>query len=718
MSAGTETLPVSGQPARHGVVGAPARLESRVPFADDFRTVLDALRRRFGLFLLVVAAVMAAAAVWLHYKVPLYLATATIVLDSPRQVVPSAPSVLSDSEPESSILDTQVEVIRSRVVVGRTVDMLGLAGNAEGSATSRAEIIDDFRDSLSVARIGLSRALSISYEDQDPQQAARVANAVARAYLDHQLDEKRQATKEANQWLRQSVDELAVQVASAEAAVETYRARAGLLVVKGATSTENELADIDSGLSNARKDLGDAEARLSGYQGAFERYGAASAAAIVATPTMQGLRGQYGALMNQKAQLSPTLGALHPQMVELEKQIAGLKEQLNAEARRTIDELRGEVSIAANKLEALTKVRDRSRRRLITDNSANVELIQLQSNAESLRGLYVAMLNRLQQTAAQESLGQVNATIVSEAVAPLEPSSPRRNVVLLGAAMAGIVLAMLTVVLMQLFDHTIVRPSDLELWTGLPLLALVPRLTRRDLRIGTDTFSMADVVLGKPMSLFTESFRNLRAAVFGLLERRESLVIQVTSGTFGEGKTLCSIAFARTAALDGKRVLLIDADTRRRSLSESLGIDATAGLSELLRGKVELNDVIVPGGTSRRPHVLPLAKTDPQPYDLFSTQAFEQLLEKLRKDFDIIVIDSAPVLALAEPISIAARVDAIVLVARWAKTPVDVTLKALEELKRAGGRVVGTVLTHVNVRSVSRRAYGRQYYPALMRYYR
>jgi succinoglycan biosynthesis transport protein ExoP len=716
MSSQLRLLPTSNQLLYGDAANSAPHADAAAPFSDDLRIVVETLRMRAGLFFVAFGSVVVSALVWLNYAVPLYSATATIVLDAPRQIVPNSPMVLEDVEPDSSVVDTQVQVIRSRVVVGLAAERVGLPEEGEEQGLSRIEVIDAARDRLLVERVGLSHALSITYEDEDAERAALLSNAIAAAYLEHQLDVKQQATRDANEWLRQSVDELRSQLADAEAAVESYRARSGLLVAKGATSTESELTDFDDGLSNARRDLSDAEAQLAGYQGALQRFGPANAAEVVASPTMQQLRAQLGVLANQKAQMSPTFGALHPQMVELNRQIAGLQEQMNAEARRTIEELRSNVTIARNKVEGLLSIRDGSRRQLATDNSANLTLVELQSKAESLRALYEAMLSRFQQTASQESLGQINATIVSEAVVPTTPSSPNWKAILAGSLAIGVAFGVFAVLLAQLFDQTIVRPEDLERRTGTPLLALVPQLTKRDLMVGTQPVPIVDVVLEKPMSLFTESFRNLRVAVLGTVGGGEPIAVQLTSGTFAEGKTLCSIAFARTAARDGKRVLLIDGDTRRRSLTHYLGIDADAGLCDLLRGEVTFNDVVVSSG-AHLPYVLPLARHSEASYDVFSTKAFEQLLVELKKRFDLIVIDSAPVLAVAEPISIASRVDAVVLVTRWSKTPVDVVLKTLEEIKRAGGRVVGTVLTHVDVKQVSSRAYGRKHYPALMKYY-
>ena len=692
--------------------------DAMTSFSDDLKSVLAALRRRAGIFVAAFVFVLAAALAWIYYSIPIYSARATIVLDPPQQIVTNSPSVLADVEPDSTVVDTQVQVIQSRVVLGRVVDRLGLLGAAEGPALTRDNVIDVVRRNLSVVRVGLSNALSIAYQDEDAAAAARTANAIAAAYLEHQLEVKQQATRDANQWLAQGVEELRAQVAAAETAVDRYRARAGLLIAKGATSTESELTDLDVALSGARRDLSDAEARLGGYQDALARSGPANAAEVVATPMMQQLRTQSGSLHNQKAQLSPALGALHPQMVELNRQITGLQEQMNAEAQRTVEELKTDVVIAENKVAGLLAIRDQSRARLAKDNSANIELAQLQTNAESVRKIYEGMLTRLTQTTSQETLGQVSATIVSEAIAPTVPDSPNKRVIIAAAVGLGLAFGAFAVLLAQLFDKTIVRPEEFERRTQVPLLAMVPQLRGHDLKMSGNVVPITDFVLGKPASHFAESFRNLRVAVLDSADSEDAVVVQITSGTFAEGKTVCSIAFARTAAIDGKRVLLIDADVRRRSLTEALGIVAEVGLLEVLRGEAELHDVLIPGAAKRSPYVLPLSATDAGSHDVFSSKAFETLLLQLKKGFDLIVIDSAPVLAIAEPLSLAKRVDLVVVVARWAKTPIEIVQKALEEIRRAGGNIAGTVLTHVDIKKVTKQSYGRKYYPALMRYYR
>ncbi len=124
------------------------------------------------------------------------------------------------------------------------------------------------------------------------------------------------------------------------------------------------------------------------------------------------------------------------------------------------------------------------------------------------------------------------------------------------------------------------------------------------------------------------------------------------------------------------------------------------------------------GDKHKQPHILPLSTAATVPHDSFSSESFKTLLDTLKRAFDLIVIDSAPVLAVADSIALSRRADAVVLVTRWATTPLEIVLKAIEEIHRVGGRVAGILLTQVNVKKVTDQQFGRGYYPAMLKYYR
>lgn len=715
-------------------------------FADDLTMVLQTLWRRRTAFILGFVPVILVAGVYLQLATPQFMASATLVIDPRKQTVTTSPEVLADADPNSAVIDTQVQLIKSREVLGRAVDKLEESGYQKGSSTPgllqrlvnsvktvarppveaqlelpqrdlRQEAIDQLSSGLDVSRVDLTFAIRINYESEDPEYSARAANAIGAAYREYQLELKQQATKEANQWLSEQVTELRKRVETAESAVDLYRSKSGLLTARGSTSTESQVTNLDLGFNEAQQILTAARAKLDSYTTAMTTAGAAEAAKIVASPTMQSLRSQYSVLANQRAQMSPTLGPSHPQMVELNRQFASLQTEINAEANRTIAELRSDVAVAEKRVDGLLAIRDESRALLAQDNAASVELTQLQANAQSLRSLYEDMLTRLQQTSAQESLNQVNATIVTAAFAPSKPSSPKVGLIVSGAAAVGLAVGAIAVMLAQLIDGTIVNPRELERKTRLPTLALVPELRRRELKVSGSHIPISQYVLGKPLSLFAESFRNLRVSVRHSVGKTDSLVVQITSGTFAEGKTVSSIAFAQAAAMDGRRVLLIDADVRRKSLTKYLGIRAEAGLMELLCGEASLDEVLIAGGERGKPHILPLSRNDAGPHDCFSGQMFGAFLEMAKKGFDLIIIDSAPVLVVAESLVLARRVDAVVVVARWSSTPLTTTMKAVEAINRAGGCIAGTLLTYVNMKKLTNQTYGKKHYPALVKYY-
>jgi polysaccharide biosynthesis transport protein len=709
--------------------------------SDELRSVIDALRRHIWAFISTFLAVIALTAVFVYIAVPAYTGIATIIVDPRKQTVSNSPDVLSNMTDESSVIDTQVQIVQSRVVLGKALDDvlaqdpqlkvhypryfiwqhhedLELPTQPDSAPEARDDLIDLFILQLDVERIGLSSAFTVSYKDENPKLAARVTNAISNAYIKYQGDLKQRVTRDADKWLKLRVAELKGQFESAQAALDGYRSRSGLIMAKGSTSTESQLTNLDVGLTDAQQNLSEAQSKVASYQRALDTAGAGEAAKVVSTPMMQQLRGQYLTLANQIGQLSPTLGANYPQMVELNKQLDTVREQMAAEANRTLGELKNDVNVAQNKVRGLLAIRDQSRGKLVTDNAAGVKLAQLQSDADTLRAMYSDMLTRLQQVTAQENAGEVNAEVVSQAPLPSEPSFPKLKLVIVAALGAGLAFGSLAVLLAQIFDGVILQPKDLERKAHIPILALVPRLRSADLRAGDKHLAMSEMVIDKPLSLFAESFRSLRVAVQRSVGSSQSVVVQITSGTFGEGKTTCAMAFAQAAAMDGRRVLLVDADVRMRTLTRTLRMEVESGLMELLRGKAQLRDVIRSSGENRRPHVLPLSTTDIAPHDRFSSETFDEVLDVLRRGFDLIVIDSAPVLSVADSLALTRRVDAVVLVTKWAKTPLEIVLKSIEEIERAGGRVAGMLLNQVNIRKVTNQRYGRGYYPAMLKYYR
>jgi capsular exopolysaccharide synthesis family protein len=308
----------------------------------------------------------------------------------------------------------------------------------------------------------------------------------------------------------------------------------------------------------------------------------------------------------------------------------------------------------------------------------------------------------LQQTLAQQSLQHVNAAVVSPAVIPTSPSSPNTPLVLSVAIAVGAGLATLAVFLLYVFDSTLAQPEDFERRTQLPVIAAIPEVSRADLRSKTGRVSITQLVPLDPVGPFADAVRRVRLALPPLDSMSDCHIAQFTSATFGEGKTVSAIAFAQAAACDGRRTLLIDADVRGASLTRSFNIYVEAGLMEVLAGRATLDTALV-YDEDLQLHILPLSKYAVPSHDLFASQDFASLLEQLRAEFDLVVIDSAPALGVADTLALSSRVDSVIVAARWAHTPVPLVEEAIEAIQRVNGRIAGVVLTRVDAKTAAQR---------------
>jgi capsular exopolysaccharide synthesis family protein len=295
--------------------------------------------------------------------------------------------------------------------------------------------------------------------------------------------------------------------------------------------------------------------------------------------------------------------------------------------------------------------------------------------------------------------------MVSAATVPAEPTSPRLSIafVLSVAVAAGLGLA--AGFLAEALDEGFGSADDIERKTGIPALASIPNVRRSELRQSSSLNNPASYLLERQMSPFTEAFRVLRTTILYAAGQPKSQVVAVTSALPGEGKTTTSLCLARVAALSGQRVLLIDCDLRRRSLKEVLEIEPSVGLLQVLAGELNWRQAIYVDDASGM-SVLPLSGSGFTPKEIFGAEDMSSLLTDLRGSFDLIILDCAPVLAVAETRVAVAKADCAVVVARWRKTPMRAVRATLQQLNDAGANIRGVALN-----AVDRRAPGYYSYP-------
>lgn len=694
------------------------------PFFDINR-LLSILRRRAGLMALIFLAVFLAILIPALAQPKLYKATALVVLDQRQANITNTPQVLSGLPEDSNVVDTEVEILKSRQLAEHVMDKLNLdadpefGGDPEAAAaadarrgaldaaerTRRSGVVDAITGRLQIQRVGLTYMMSIAFQSIRPEKAARVADAFANQYIAEQLDAKFDARRGANTWLAGKLEQLQGDLQRAETAVEQYKIANNLMSSSGETLTEQEISQYNQQMAVARTQQAEAQARLNAARSQVGSATAGNAGSALDSPLIRDLRSRRAEVSAKIADYSVRYGPKYPDLLAANQQLADIDRQIAAETRRVIAELEAQAMVANQRAGAIAGSLSGARGTLASNTRAGVGLRDLEREAESVRALYESLLNRYRETSAEAGIERADARLVSNAPVPSYPSSPNIPLAAVLAILAGLGAAAVAVAIAELSDTSFGTGEDVERRLGFPHLGSIPDLTSLGLTEPPHIY-----ITSRPLSAFAESFRSLRTALLSA-PGGGPRTVAITSALPGEGKTMASVCLAKSAAQAGDKVAVIDCDLRRRRLSTSLGIKPEVGLLDVLAGRAALDAALVydaPTGVG----ILPLTSGKVTPEDVFSSDAMRNLLEELSSRFDLVVLDTAPVLALADTRALAAQVDAVVLLARWRRTPQKAIEHAIRLLRGSESRIAGVMLSQVDMNQQRRQGYGDASYYA------
>jgi succinoglycan biosynthesis transport protein ExoP len=703
-----------------------------------FIDILAAIHRRWQMAMLAALAMISLVIVGAFLLTPLYKSTATIMLDTRHENVVDMQAVLSNLPSDTFVVDSEVELLRSPALARRVVNQLHLdkdpefnpalqqqsvfdalinstktafhtvlialgveqASGVDAKDRQQETVTEMFQNHLDVERTGLTYVITVTFWSQDSTKAVKIANAVANAYINQQTEMKLQATRQANALLGKQIAGLRGRVRKAEQAVADYKAKHGLLNAVGAPLAEQEISALNAQVAIAQAEESQQEGRLAATLAQAHHGGTDAVGQASTSGTLQGLRAQEGEVLQQEADLRSRYGPLHPALIKVEKQRAAIQRAIGAETNRIIAEQRTETQAAQQRTGSLQASINRDRNILALNNGAGVQLAELERDAESVRTLYQSFLTRFQQTSAQEGLQDADATVISSGTIPLKPSYPSWLWVYATAFVLASLAAAATVALMEMMDRGVRSPEAAEIDFGLPVLATIPRVAHSD---------PAAYALEKPLSNFAEAFRNLRAALFLTREGQVPKVIALTSAIPGEGKTTTALALGRQAAMSGSRVVIVDADIRRRSLSMRVPHRATKGLLDVVAGRASLESCLVRDEMSNA-MILPATDTSLIGKDIFFAHDLSRVFEMLREQFDIVLVDTAPLLPLAESRIVASHADAVVLLARWHHTSRAAIADAVRLIQSVNVPIAGLALSHVDLKQLGSFGYSARTY--------
>jgi capsular exopolysaccharide synthesis family protein len=587
---------------------------------------------------------------------------------------------------------TLTEVVRSRALARATItrtklwttaEFAPLVADASSDDERSVRLIDPLLGRLSAGIVPDTQVLVIGFEATDPAVAARVVNEVAKTFIERDRESLFSTATAAADWLTTRLAEQRKQVAASETALQEYRARFDALSLSERQNiVVQRLADLNASVTRAKTDRIGRETQYRIVQPLKNNPGALESNPLVAaSPLVQTLKTQVGQLARQDAELSNRLGPKHPERVQVATALESTQDRLHAELAKVVAGIESDYQAAVASEESLTQALNQQKSEAFSLDRKGVEYAALEREAVSARQIYDALLQQTKEAAMTSELQQSAMRVVDTAEPPSAPVRPKRGQGLAAAAVMGILGGAAGAAGREYMRRRVASPRDVEQRLGLPLLALVPRSPGKE----------ADTISGLS-PLPAEAFRRLRANVMmGCGDQQLGNIVLVTSAAPGEGKSFVSSHLALSLAAVDQRVALIDADLRRPRLHTAFDRQRAPGLSDVLLGRRSTAEVLRPVGTQGLA-LVPSGIPTKQAAELLSLQSFRTFLQDLRSDFDWIVIDSPPVMAVADAAVLAHDATGVLFVTSADDTSLEAADSALSELHAAGARMIGAVL--------------------------
>ena len=711
---GTVTALVSPDPLGTGqppalVGGYPQSVEEGGGF--DMTSLRAILWRQRWVLLLVTGAVMLGGLVLTMLMTPVYVATATVRVDPQNAEIIEGEELIDPYMTSNEIdryLETLKSVIESRSMALKVADELDLHQSAAflGEMADQAApagvsaqswererlqaAADALRGGLQVDLPMNSRVLSISYSDTDPQLAARVANAYTAKFLADNVERSVEANSYARQYLETEIAQVREKLRVAEEQAIQY-ARANRLIGQepqisdttgdigtASTLTGTNLANVATLLSQARADRIQAEQRWR----TVSAVPASQLPEVRENSTIQAMQTRLSELRSELSDLRvryredyPAVQGLRAEMATLEQQISSM----GAEVKRSI---RDEYQIARGREAELERDLQQLSNATLDEQDRRVQYNLISRDVAANREQLAILLQRFNQLASAANIQRSDATMIDSAVAPAAPSSPNLFTNLFLATVLGLGLAMAIAILREVFDDRMRSIDDVERKLRVPVLGQTPYVSH----------TLSDE-LDSVFSPISEAYSSIRATLDFALPRGSHPVIQFTSSQPGEGKTTSAVALASKFATLGRKVLLIDMDLRRPSVGKALGLEkAQVGVVDVLHARVPLERALVTTPVENL-FVLPAGQIPHNPVEILSSGLLPEFLARYRRDFDVIVIDSSPVLGIADAPLLSRFVDGVVFVIEANEAHYGQVRQAVRRLRDVNANIIGTMLT-------------------------
>jgi capsular exopolysaccharide synthesis family protein len=658
----------------------------------------------------------------LSFVTPVYRATVTLLIESSKAKLVSIEEVYSGISPNREHYQTQAEILKLPALATRVIEklrlsehpefdprqrqpapfarILGLRSRAEPVAWTpeklEAAILAEFLRRVTLEPVRLTQLVRLSFDSSDPQLAARIANSIAELYIDTDNETRSAITRRAGDSLAERLVVLKDNLERSEQALQRYREQQGLLETKGLaqSGSAKQIEELTTALNEATQKRIEAESNHRQLRSA--NGGAATAPLVLRAAHVDRLKEIESAAERNVAMLANRYGPEHPRMIHAERQLAEARRSTKKAIDAVIASAGREYELAAAEETATREALNAAKTSVRDLNRKEFRLESLEQDVATNREIYEKFLNRYRETRATSDIdsGAV-ARVIDPAVAPLKPYSPRTDRISQFAFVIGLLLAGIGAIVRERMDSTIRSVADVEEKLGLPLVAVLPLLR------GSEAGKTGRYYLERPASIYAEAIRTARTGIMLSAIDSPSKILVVSSSVPGEGKSSFAANLA-VAHAEGRRTLLIEADLRRPTVAAHLHLPPDVpGLVDLLTGRATMSQCIqrAPGSSL---YVMPAGSSADAPLELLCSGRFGELIERLAKACDIVIIDSPPVHVVSDPAVLARLSTGILFVVKAGTTPYALARRSIRTLESAGATVVGIALNQLDFRDADR----------------
>jgi polysaccharide biosynthesis transport protein len=746
--------------------------------ADTAFMLIGVIRQQYHIILpiaLITALIIASVCVtYLWITPPTYTAKAQLVIDRGKSTFLQQQAVLPDAPIDSAQVESEIQILMSGRIAALVVKNLHLTEDLEFVGTN-GQLFDTLKRTLGdflrgigllapkdpvkfdsdpvsqaagvvlnnvqVNRVGGSFILEVIYQSRSPERAVQVANAIVDAYIFDQMDAKYKMQRRASEWLQTRLNELRQQAVASEEAVNAYKAKNNIVTAGGASITEQEIAELNKQLVEARTKTSDNLARLNrienilrcadaaGHPGdhagvdscpdksGTDFYGAVSD--LLTNPIVTKLRQQYLELVNRETEFSTRYGRDHAAVVNLRNQIRDIQNSILNELKRLGESYKSEYLISKQRQEATEKDLAKSVGQSQEKSKAQAALRELESNAQTARSVYEVFLQRYTESLQQQTYVTSEARTMAPAGAALQKVVLKPIAVAALSIFGGLGLGFGVAFLRVTMDRVFRTSQQIETILRVPCVALVPLMRNNSQVIQTPAednvvagdqrartiFRNRDVfwtVVDSPLSRFAESIRSIKLTADLQQVSGLSTVIGFTSSLPNEGKTTTAAALALLMGQVGHRVIVVDCDLRNPSLTRALAPNATTGLVEVLCGEKSVEEVswhCKVTGLKLLPAIIKpgLLHTN----EILASAATKRLFEQLRHSYDYIVVDLPPLAPIIDVRATGHLVDFYFLVVEWGVTKTDVVSHTLRGARLISEHLLGAVLNKTDMDQIA-----------------